>query len=36
MYVSNNLWCHFQQSPWQIGSLRWNRGRWAGIYTQKG
>jgi len=21
MYVSNNLWCHFQQCPWGIGSV---------------
>jgi len=19
--VSNNLWCHFQQCPWEIGSV---------------
>ena len=21
VYVSNNLWCHFQQCPWEIGSV---------------
>jgi len=21
MYVSNNLWCHLQQCPWEIGSV---------------
>jgi len=21
VYVSNNLWCHFQKYPWEIGSV---------------
>jgi len=30
MYVSSNLWCHFYQCPWEIGSV------WAEIVGQVG
>jgi len=36
LYVSNNLWCHFQWwCPWEIEQKGWDREKWVGIYTQK-